>query len=285
MIKIGTSGYSFPDWKGTVYPTKLQPKTYLSYYQQDLGFDCVEINSTYYSLVSPKMMEGMAKKTCGNFEFTVKSYRGFTHDPFDFRKGNDRPSFAAAFEDVEKFKFSIQPLKDSGKLGAVLLQFPPFFLPAPETRNYLLELKEKFAGIPLAIEFRNRAWAGPANSQPAASEGSTFDFLRKNGLGYCIADEPPLPLLMPFVNEVTSDMAYLRLHGRNMNWFKVSAGERYNYLYSDDELATFIPEIEIMVRESKKVYIFFNNCHIGFAARNAQKMKELLGLGVKNTLF
>ena len=90
---------------------------------------------------------------------------------------------------------------------------------------------------------------------------------------------------MPFVNAVTSDIAYLRLHGRNMNWFKVSAGERYNYLYSDDELAKFIPEIEKISGNSKKAYIFFNNCHIGFAARNAQRMKELLGMGAKNTLF
>ena len=90
MIKIGTSGYSFPDWKGTVYPAKLQPKNYLSYYQQELGFDCVEINSTYYSLVSLKMTEGIAKKTRGNFEFTVKGYRGFTHDPFDSRLGNGK---------------------------------------------------------------------------------------------------------------------------------------------------------------------------------------------------
>ena len=113
----------------------------------------------------------------------------------------------------------------------------------------------------------------------------TFGLLRANGIGYCAVDEPPLERLMPFVNAVTSDIAYLRLHGRNMNWFKVSAGERYNYLYSDDELAKFIPEIEKISGNSKKAYIFFNNCHIGFAARNAQRMKELLGMGAKNTLF
>ncbi|MFH1368003.1 MAG: DUF72 domain-containing protein [Elusimicrobiota bacterium] len=267
MIRIGTSGFSFADWRGTAYPENLQPKEALEYYQREFGFDCVEINSTYYTLVSAKSFEGMEKKTGPGFEFVVKGYRGITHDPFDSRLGDRKPSFDLARQNMDKFIYSLQPLKDKGKLGAVLLQFPVFFTPAEQSKDYMFECREKFSGIPLVIEFRNEKWAKP----------DTFEFLKSNSISYCAVDEPKLPRLMPFMNEVTSSPAYLRLHGRNKNWFNAPASERYDYLYSGKELSEFLPEIKKMEKLSGKTYVFFNNCHAGSAVKNAMSLRQLLG--------
>ena len=104
----------------------------------------------------------------------------------------------------------------------------------------------------------------------------SFEFLKENDLGYCAVDEPKLPRLMPFVNEVTTNIGYLRFHGRNTNWFNASTSERYNCLYSDDELKEFIPETDKIGANSEKACLFFNNCHEGKADRNAQTLKNKL---------
>ena len=265
MIKVGTSGFSFKDWRGEVYPKDLQPKDALGAYQE-LGFNCVEINATYYALMSDKSFAGMEAKTKPGFEFSVKGYKGITHDPFDSRLGDKKPSLKKAGEDLEKFLYSIQPIKEKNKLSAVLFQFPVFFYPTKENFDYLSGCRETLKDVPLVAEFRNIAWA----------KGETFDFLKKNGIGFCAVDEPKIPRLMPFINEVTSDVGYIRLHGRNPNWFNASLEERYNYSYSDKELKSFIPEIKKTAGKSKKTFVFFNNCHGGHAAKNAIKLIEML---------
>lgn len=275
-IRIGTSGFSFPDWRGAVYPKTLAPKDTLKYYEEELGFDTVEINSTYYALVSAKAFDAMQEKTSRDFEFVVKGYKGFTHDPFDPRLGDKKPQLKKAMEDVDRFNFSIAPLKDAGKLGAILLQFPVFFNPGDENRQYILDCKEKFKGVPFIIEFRSREWAREA----------TFKFLRKHDIGFCIVDEPKLERLMPFLNEVTSGTGYLRLHGRNKNWFNAKLSERYDYLYSDAELKSFVPEVDKMSEAADKTYVMFNNCHAGSAVKNALTLKKLLKIITKqNRLF
>ncbi len=265
MIRIGTSGFSFPDWRGVVYPKNIQAKDALLYYEQQLGFNTVEINFTYYTLPGLKTMEGLAKKTTEDFDFVVKAFKGMTHDPFDSRL-EKRPEITEVRETFEKFLYSLNPMIERKKLGAVLLQFPVFFYPRQESKDYLLQCKEWLNDVPAVIEFRNRAWAKP----------ETFAFLKEKDLAYCIVDEPQLPRLMPFVEEVTSDIGYLRLHGRNQNWFNVPTSERYNYLYSDKELKEFVDPIKRIHRRAEKGYVFFNNCHAGSAARNALQMKSFL---------
>ncbi|OGS20804.1 MAG: hypothetical protein A2252_12415 [Elusimicrobia bacterium RIFOXYA2_FULL_39_19] len=272
-IKIGTSGFSFPDWRGVVYPKTLSAKDTLKYYEEELGFDSVEINSTYYTLVTDKAFAGMAKKTGPDFEFVVKGYKGFTHDPFDTRLGDKKPSIKEALEKMDRFNFSIKPLKEAGKLGAVLVQFPVFFSPSKESMDYILECKNKFADTEFIVEFRNRAWA----------RENTIKYLKTNNIGFCAVDEPQLTRLMPFVNEVTSNTAYLRLHGRNQNWFNAKLSERYDYFYSDTELKSFIPEVDKMAQAANKTYIMFNNCHAGSAIKNALTMKKLLNIISKTT--
>lgn len=270
-IKIGTSGFSFPDWRGIVYPETLKKEDALKYYANDSGFNSVEINSTYYTLVSEKSFAGMEKKTPPDFEFVVKAYKGTTHDPFDDRLGEKKPDIKKAEEDTRKFIYSLNPLREKNKLGSVLLQFPPFFCPGETSERYLSMCKEWFGDIPLAVEFRNCAW----------SQEEHYKWLEENKMISCTVDEPPLERLMPFVNRVTSDIAYFRFHGRNKNWFNAPVSERYDYLYSDSELESFIPEIKKAVEKTKKTYLFFNNCHRGSALTNAQRLKEMLGSSQK----
>ncbi|MCX7698392.1 MAG: DUF72 domain-containing protein, partial [Candidatus Goldbacteria bacterium] len=243
-IKIGTSGFSFPDWRNNIYPAGLPQKDELRYYANELKFNCLEVNVTYYTIIKEKSAEAMSEKTNNDFEFVVKGYKGFTHDPFDDRL-DKKPDQEKIKEYIEKFKSSIKPFIKANKFGCVLLQFPVFFYPSQKSEDYILYCKKMFGDVKIVVEFRNSGWA----------KQRTFDFLQYNNLGYCVVDEPKLPKLMPFINKVTSDIAYLRFHGRNKNWFNAPTSERYNYLYTDDELKEFLPEIRKMASSGAKTYI------------------------------
>lgn len=264
-IKCGTSGFSFNDWRGTVYPSDLKDSQMLPYYAYHYGFDTVEINSTYYAIPSEKSFQSMCRRTPSGFEFTVKAHKTMTHDPFDPRLER-KPGIEDIEESFRKFKEALRPLWVFGKLGAILLQFPVFFPNTKENRDYILFCLERLKDLPVVVEFRHRSWV----------RDESFEFLKENGIGFCAVDEPPLPRLMPFIPRVTSDIGYIRFHGRNKNWFNAPLSERYDYFYSDEELKSFIPKIMEMMNSAKKLYIFFNNCHMGQALRNAIRFKELL---------
>jgi uncharacterized protein YecE (DUF72 family) len=262
VIEIGTSGFSFPDWKGTVYPVGVQERDMLSFYEKELGFNAVEINFTYYTLPSQKSLAAMSQKTSKDFEFVVKSFKGMTHEIWDKETGTRIDNQ----EIFKKFKYSLIPLIEEKKLACVLAQFPYGFFPNRENLSYLEMFKEEMADIPLVIEFRNQSWL----------KEQTFQFLEKRGIGFCIVDEPKLPQLMPYVPRASSEIGYFRFHGRNPNWFNVPIKVRYDYLYSEEELKEFIPGIKDISRKTAKTLIFFNNCYSGSAAKNAAQMAKLL---------
>lgn len=262
MIKIGTSGFSFPDWKGVVYPPGLPEKEMLPFYEKELGFKALEVNFTYYTLPSQKSFTAMTKKTSKDFEFVVKSFRGMTHEIRDQESGE----ISENREIFKKFKYSLLPLKEEGKLACVLAQFPYGFFPNPANLNYLKRFKEEMEEIPLVFEFRNRIWL----------REETFRFLERNGIGFCVVDEPKLPKLMPYLPRATSEIGYFRFHGRNPNWFNVPTSVRYDYLYSEKELREFIPDIQEISQKTAKTLVFFNNCHAGSAAKNAVQLAKLL---------
>jgi uncharacterized protein YecE (DUF72 family) len=264
MIRIGTSGFSFPDWKGVVYPPGIRSGEMLPYYAHRLGFTSVEINATYYSLPTPATMHLMTRKVPEGFEFVIKANRGMTHDPFDDR--SDRPSAADTRDIFKSFAGAIGAVREAGMLGGVLLQFPVFFRPSPGAREYMLSAQEQLPGMPLIVEFRNGGWA----------REETFTFLEEHGFGYCAVDEPQLPRLMPFINRVTSPVAYMRFHGRNPHWFNAPVAERYDYSYTAEELKPFVPEVQAMDVRAGKTYVFFNNCHAGAAAKNARTFALML---------
>ncbi|MDD5132570.1 MAG: DUF72 domain-containing protein [bacterium] len=261
MIKIGTSGYSFADWQGKIYPRSLAPVNRLSYYEQELGFNAVELNFTYYRQPVAKVITSMVRKTRRDFQFTVKANKGMTHDlkTEDGRPVNNQDIFKG-------FLAGIEPLVVNNQLGAVLAQFPVMFNDSEENRNYLVRFKERMGQIPVIVEFRNNSWEKP----------DTYQFLKSNSLGLCSVDEPKLPRLMPMVTEVTGDTGYFRFHGRNPHWFNTTVAERYNYLYNKEELEEFVPKIRQVSAKTKTTYLFFNNCHGGKAVKNALQLMELL---------
>ena len=262
MIKIGTSGFSFPDWKGTIYPKGLKERDMLTYYEKEMGLNALELNFTYYSLPSQKSLQAISKKTSKGFDFVVKAFKGLTHEIRNKETGdliNNKEMF-------QKFKYSLAPLIEEGKLACILAQFPYGFMPNRENIGYLNRFKEEMGEISIVFEFRNQAWL----------REETFDLLEKGGIGFCIVDEPRLPKLMPYLPKATSDIGYFRFHGRNPNWFNSPISVRYDYLYSERELKEFIPDIKDISQKTAKTLIFFNNCHAGSAAKNAIQMAKLL---------
>lgn len=265
MIKVGTSGFHFKDWKGRVYPANIQNKDMLPFYEKELGFNTLEVNYTYYQLPSQKTSASMVKKTSDRFELVVRSHKEMTHEIWEDKTRKKITDNADVFA---KFKEGITPMMESGKLGCVLIQFPSFFWPKKDNFDYMKLCLERLEGIPLVMEFRNKSWV----------RDSTFSFLQENNLGFCVVDEPQIPRLMPLVPQSTSNMAYMRLHGRNTDWFNASREERYNYLYSEDELRSFLPHVKSISKNKVKTFMFFNNCHAGFAVKNGLMMKNILGI-------
>ncbi len=262
MIKVGTSGFSFPDWKGTVYPEGLRDKDMLPFYEKELGFRVLEVNFTYYTLPSQKSLAGMADKTSEDFEFVVKSFKGMTHETRD----QETHARIDQRETFKKFRYGLSPLIEEKKLACVLAQFPYGFFPNRENLGYLQEFKEEMGDIPLVVEFRNKSWL----------KEETFQLLEKKEVGFCVVDEPKLPQLMPYYPRATSEIGYFRFHGRNPNWFNVPLKVRYDYLYREEELKEFVPGIQDISRRTAKTLIFFNNCYSGSAAKNAAQMAKLL---------
>lgn len=252
-ILVGTSGFSFDDWIGEVYPAGLRKQDMLPYYEKVLGFKALEVNFTYYTLPSAKTMESFSRRTSDEFAFVVKAFKGMTHE-----KG---PNLKQEFR---FFKEGIKPLGDN--LKGILFQFPFVFVPTYENKHYLRELKDEFLGFQTIAEFRNAKWL----------ENNHLDVLKDLSMGYCIVDEPGLKGLLPFTPILTSDIGYFRFHGRNKKWFREPVEVRYDYLYTEKELEAFIPPIEEIAAEARTTFVFFNNCHMGKAAKNALTLIEML---------
>ena len=253
-IYIGTSGYSFPDWTGVFYPPRLPKNEWLSYYS--LEFPAIEINATYYRLPPASTFAGMARRTPPEYPFWVKLPGEATH-------GDN------ALDGVMLgFLEAIKPLHESGRLVGVLAQFPNSFRPVPRSLDKIRRLKELCATTELAVEFRRDDWQRP----------EIFGLLQSEGLVSVIVDLPKIAGL-PVTHElVTSGIGYIRFHGRNSAaWYDPAKGDRYDYEYSLEELKLFA-ELALRVDEkANATFIFFNNCHMGQAVKNARMLRELLG--------
>jgi len=251
-LRIGTSGYSFEDWRSVFYPQKLNKAKMLDFYVQ--YFNTVEINVTYYRIPAPKVFEGMIRRTGEDFRFMVKAHQSATHQRHQLR------------EETSRFLEAIKPVADAGRLSGVLAQFPWSFQFSPENREHLKACAALFAGSSLFIEFRHASWLNQ----------ESITLLTELGLGYVIVDEPPLPGLVPDVVHITNGIGYYRLHGRNAAGWYHGGGERYNYNYSEVELTGIAEKIKHLRKSTEKIYVFFNNCFTGFAVMNARRLKEML---------
>jgi uncharacterized protein YecE (DUF72 family) len=254
MIHIGTSGYSYDDWVGPYYPTDVPKAGWLSYYARE--FNTCEINFTYYRLPEARILAAMAKKTPDEFLFTVKASQELTHT----REGKG--------ELFDKFVRALRPLLDAHKFGCILAQFPYSFHPTTENRAYVQAFPELMRGLPVVIEFRNAGWL----------TAETFALLRENNLGFCCVDEPRLKGLIPPLAEATSQVAYVRFHGRNAQkwWRHDEAWERYDYSYSPQELQEWVPKIKELDAQSEHTFLFANNHWQGQAVDTARQLRLLL---------
>ncbi|MBN2224111.1 MAG: DUF72 domain-containing protein [Deltaproteobacteria bacterium] len=262
-ILMGTSGFSFPDWVGTVYPAGLNKAEWLAYYERELGFSALEVNYSYYTMPSIRTLAAMSAKTSPDFTFVVKAHGSMTHDLWTDKKRHDMVDNRQSFS---SFTAGVSGLAADGRLSAVLAQFPYFFYRNASNEDYLVRFRELMGDIPTVVEFRNRDW----------HDESARDILRDNGLGYCVVDEPKLSGLMPFYPTATTDIGYFRFHGRNPRWFNVPMEVRYDYRYSKGELAELIPPIVDLSKKTRKTLVFFNNCHLGSAAKNAAELARMV---------
>jgi uncharacterized protein YecE (DUF72 family) len=288
-LRIGTSGWNYPSgrgtWNGIFYPpAKGRPKEFdeLAFYAEH--FNTVEVNSTFYGQPRASVTRGWADRTPEDFEFSVKLYQKFTHPKMyeavlrrslHTAEGNDeavRELVKPNAADLDEFRRGIEPLASAGKLGAVLAQFPPSFKRGSAEVAYLAHLLDALSEYPMAIELRHSSWSD--------AFGETLDLLNESGAAWVQIDEPKfrfsirqnrLPNVKGFY--------YMRLHGRNAEqWWKHDKSEdRYNYLYSEDELKEFSETADAARRIVKKAYLYTNNHFSAKSVANAAMIKQQLG--------
>src|SRR5579863_604384 len=266
MLRVGTCGFSYREWVGPFYPFGIRQQAMLDYYAR--RFAAVEIDSTYYAIPKPALFESMAHRTPEEFRFTVKAPGSITHVPAEAEPAAD---------DIVAFHECLTPLLRSRKLGAVLAQFPNAFRPGRQAFARLELLRREWPELRLVAEFRHRDW----------QKDAVLRILRGLDIGWCNVDEPAFDTLMRPDERTTSTIGYVRFHGRNAaKWWRQerSSTERYDYLYTHDELVEWLPRIAEIGDRTDETYVFFNNHRNGQAAVNARQMMELLDIAPPEVL-
>jgi uncharacterized protein YecE (DUF72 family) len=241
-VLLGTSGWDYPEWVGPVYPTRGKFDR-LRYYA-DL-FPIVEVNSTFYRLPPVSVAQSWAQRTPGRFRFTAKFPQSITHER----------RLVGTDEELHRFLQVMRPLQESGKLLAALLQLPPSLPFEPATIRGFYETIPP--DLPVAVEFRESSWLSP----------ESFALLKEFRFAYVVVDEPLLPIRL----ERTGPFVYVRWHGHGKSIW-------YDYTYSHDELAAWVPRVRELAQGDVPVLGFFNNHFRGDAPANAKTISEMLGL-------
>ena len=294
IIRVGTCSWTDSTLvnSGRFYPDSARSaEARLQYYTSQ--FNIVEVDSSYYAMPSESNSYLWAERTPGDFAFDFKAFRIFTQHltpvnslPKDIReeltpelrrKGSlyYRDSPAELVDELwQRFESALLPLDTVGKLGVVLFQFPPWFYPGSQQLDYIIMCKGKLPQYRIAIEFRNNVWLSEEN------QAMTLDFLRRNDLPFVCVDEPQgFKSSVTPVAEVTSDIGLVRFHGRNKGtWEKkgISTAERFNYLYTEEELKPWASEIGELAKQAREMHILFNNCHQDKAVVNARQIGFML---------
>jgi uncharacterized protein YecE (DUF72 family) len=288
-LRIGTSGWNYPSgrgtWNGIFYPPpRRRPKGFdeLAFYAEH--FDTVEINSTFYGQPRADIARTWAERTPDGFEFSVKLYQKFTHPkmytervartlPPEVRGDANLAGALAApnAADLDQFRRGIDPLAASGKLGALLAQFPPSFKDAPASRDYLGGLLRALSGYAVAVELRHRSWSDAI--------GETLTLLNEFGAAWVQIDEPKfrVSIRQNYLPNVKG-FYYMRLHGRNAAawWRHDKSEDRYDYLYSAGELKEITDTADAARRLVKKTYVYTNNHFSAKSIANAAMIKKML---------
>lgn len=271
MIRVGTAGWSYTSgkgkWMGVFYPSaRVDPLEFYAHF-----FEIVEVNSTFYRPLTPQMAETWARKAPERFQFSVKLYQKFTH-PKMFAQATGGAAAEVSVEDFREFSASVAPLKDAGKLGPLLAQYPPSFRRSDAATDQLRRLADQLHGYAIVVELRHRSWM---------QDEKALELLRDSGLSWVHTDEPFISSAggtMP----LTGPIAYLRFHGRNaQEWWRGDSDERYNYLYSLAEQSQLAQRITAIPSIAPDTYVVYNNHFGGKAVANALQMKLLLGQDIR----
>jgi len=265
IVRIGPAGWSYPDWAGYVYPSRrakgFHEATYLAEF-----FDTIEINTSFYQPLRPEHAAQWLDRVAANprFVFTAKLWQRFTHDVQSM-------SSSSAAEEERAVRAGFDVLRAANKLGAVLLQFPFSFHRTAETVAYLSSLIKRFADYPLVVEVRHGSWDSP----------ETLEFLRDHGVSFCNIDQPIIGRSLGPSAQTTSAVGYVRLHGRRYDtWFTddetIPAHERYNYLYTGEELAPWVTRVRKVTERARETFVITNNHFQGKAVVNALQLISIL---------
>ena len=265
VLRIGPAGWSYPDWGGYVYPSRRPHGFHEAAYLSEF-FDTIEINTSFYQPLKPETAKQWVDLVSGNrnFVFTAKLWQRFTHD-VAFTTGG------SATEDERAVRAGFDVLRAAGKLGAVLLQFPFSFHRTKETMAYLSAVLLRFRDYPLVGEVRHDTWNAP----------ETLALLHEHGAGICNIDQPIIGRSLAPSAQATSPVGYVRLHGRRYDtWFtddeNVPAHERYNYLYSQEELEPWIARVRKVSEHTQRSFVITNNHFQGKAVVNALQLISIL---------
>jgi uncharacterized protein YecE (DUF72 family) len=269
MIYIGLTGWGDHD---SLYPDGIKAKNKLAEYSSH--FLVVEVDTSFYAIQPVRNAEKWVSETSEGFRFVVKAYQGMTKHQ---RKGHI--PFHTSKEMFQAFKDSLTPYQDSKKLAAVLFQFPPWFDCCKENVAYIRYCKKMMDEIPVALEFRHQSWFRQDY------RNGTLSFMQQEGWIHSIADEPQAGEgSVPLVPVATdSNMTIVRMHGRNVQGWNKQEGVdwrevRFLYSYSTEELLEWKKIIQELSKDTKEIYVLFNNNSGGDAAGNAKEFQQILGL-------
>jgi uncharacterized protein YecE (DUF72 family) len=290
QMMVGTASWTDPTLVNSdlFYPPDVRTaEERLAFYA--VHFPTVEVDASYYALLSERVAELWAQRTPPGFIFHVKAFAWLTQHPAEVQRlpSAIKKVLPAGLKSAQRIKnppgeilslafqmfwSSLDPLRKADKLGRVLFQMPPYVTCRPSNMEYLASLPQRMPRAEIAIEFRHPSWT---NDERRRTE--TMRFLRENGLAYVSLDAPRGAGLAPFL-ATTAEDAYIRFHGRNdETWFKrgVSAAERFKYLYAERELAEWAGRLK-QLSGVRRAFAIFNNCYSNFGIMNATTMREML---------
>ena len=270
-IRIGTAGWAYKDWEGIFYPPGMQRRKQHALEFLAQCFDMVEINTSFYGHIKPELAKLWVRKVAVNpkFVFTAKLHRSFTHSPIAVMEPTSAATIKPNDEDERLAREGLDALASAGKLGALLIQFPVSFKNTSLNREYLESLLRQFIEFARVVEVRHESWNNP----------ETLNYFTERNVAFCNIDQPLIGRSLGATEYVTSPVGYVRLHGRNYDqWFVAEKGaERYNYLYSEAELAAWKAKIERIAQKTEVTYVVANNHFEAKAGVNALQMKHMLG--------
>ncbi|NVM23332.1 MAG: DUF72 domain-containing protein [Desulfobacterales bacterium] len=288
--RVGTASWTEKTLieSGTFYPRQVTTaEGRLRFYAEH--FDTVEVDSTYYALPAERNAVLWARRTPPGFVFHIKAYSMLTGHPTlvksipkvlrqELPKEILKKAQAREFQKevveaaFDMFRTALIPLKEAGKLGCILFQFPPWFVPSPRAYAWIEVVREKFPHHHLAVEFRNWRWITSPEKE------RSLKFLTDRAISHVILDAPWIKGWQGPV-AVTAPFAYVRFHGRNReNWFKkgIATAERYRYLYKAEEIKRLAAKVKEASKEAEKAFAIFNNCYENYGIKNAKSLHHLL---------